>query len=108
MCPVPGGGTDPAPGLERDPRPRSAVCPDQRARQRRLGTAFERRYQITYPSIVTADSGEALLAFGPKLPPNAVPSTMIVDRQGRIAARVIGKTTYSTLTSLIEDTLAEP
>jgi len=69
--------------------------------------AFERRYQITYPSIVTADSGKALLAFGSKLPPNAVPSTMVVDQQGRLAARVIGKTTYGTLTSLIEDTLAE-
>lgn len=69
--------------------------------------AFERRYDITYPSIVTADSGGALLAFGSKLPTNAVPSTMILDRQGRIAARVIGKTTYGTLTSLIKDTLAE-
>jgi thiol-disulfide isomerase/thioredoxin len=69
--------------------------------------AFERRYQISYPSIVTADSGEALLAFGSKLPPNAVPSTMVVDPQGRVAARIIGKTTYGTLTSLIEDTLAE-
>jgi thiol-disulfide isomerase/thioredoxin len=69
--------------------------------------AFERRYKITYPSIVTADSGEALLAFGSKLPPNAVPSTMVVDQQGRLAARIIGKTSYGTLTSLIEDTLAE-
>jgi thiol-disulfide isomerase/thioredoxin len=69
--------------------------------------AFERRYGITYPSITTADSGKALLAFGSKLPPNAVPSTMIVDRQGRLAARIIGKTSYGTLTTLIEDTLAE-
>jgi thiol-disulfide isomerase/thioredoxin len=69
--------------------------------------AFERRYKITYPSIITADSGEALLAFGSKLPPNAVPSTMIIDRQGRLAARIIGKTSYGTLTTLIEDTLAE-
>lgn len=69
--------------------------------------AFERRYDIPYPSIVTADSGGALLAFGSKLPPNAVPSTMIVDREGRIAARIIGKTTYGTLTSLVDDTLAE-
>lgn len=30
--------------------------------------AFERRYDIPYPSIRTADSQEALLAFGPKLP----------------------------------------
>lgn len=69
--------------------------------------AFERRYEIPYPSIVTADSGEALLAFGSKLPPNAVPSTMIVDRQGRVAARIIGKTSHGTLTSLVQDTLAE-
>jgi thiol-disulfide isomerase/thioredoxin len=68
--------------------------------------AFERRYGITYPSITTADSGEALLAFGSQLPPNAVPSTMIVDQQGRLAARIIGKTSYGTLTTLVEDTLA--
>jgi thiol-disulfide isomerase/thioredoxin len=68
--------------------------------------AFERRYDIPYPSIRTADSQEALLAFGPKLPPSAVPSTMIVDREGRLAARVIGATTYSTLSALLEDVVA--
>ena len=70
--------------------------------------AFERRYKITYPSITTADSGPALLAFGRKLPPSAVPSTMIVDRSGRLAARIIGAATYSTLSSLVAETLAEP
>lgn len=69
--------------------------------------AFERRYEITYPSIRTADSQKALLAFGSKLPASAVPSTMIVDREGRLAARVIGKTTYSTLSTLVEDVVAE-
>jgi len=69
--------------------------------------AFERRYKITYPSISTADSGEALLAFGPALPASAVPSTVIVDRQGQIAARIIGATTYGTLSALVEETLAE-
>ncbi len=69
--------------------------------------AFERRYQIRYPSITTADSPEALLAFGPQLPPSAVPSTFIVDRRGRIAARVIGPTTYSTLAAVVEETVAE-
>jgi thiol-disulfide isomerase/thioredoxin len=69
--------------------------------------AFERRYEIPYPSIRTGDSQEALLAFGPKLPPSAVPSTMIVDREGRLAARVIGKTTYGTLSALVEDVLDE-
>jgi thiol-disulfide isomerase/thioredoxin len=69
--------------------------------------AFERQYKITYPSITTADSSEALLAFGPELPASAVPSTIIVDRQGRIAGRIIGATTYGTLSALVEETLAE-
>ena len=69
--------------------------------------AFERRFKITYPSITTADSGEALLAFGPSLPRSAIPSTIVVDRHGRVAARVIGPTTHGTLTSLVAQTLAE-
>lgn len=69
--------------------------------------AFERRYDIPYPSIRTADSQEALLAFGSKLPPSAVPSTIIVDREGRLAARVIGKTDYGSLSALVEDVVAE-
>jgi thiol-disulfide isomerase/thioredoxin len=69
--------------------------------------AFERRYRITYPSITTADSGRALLAFGPQLPPSAVPSTILVDSQGRVAARVIGATSYGTLSSLVEDAVGQ-
>ena len=69
--------------------------------------AFERRYKITYPSIRTDDSGAALLAFGSTLPPSAVPSTMVIDREGRIAARVIGETTYGTLTALVGETVDE-
>lgn len=69
--------------------------------------AFERRYGIPYPSIRTADSQAALLAFGSKLPASAVPSTMIVDREGRLAARVIGKASYGTLSALVEDVLGE-
>ncbi len=70
--------------------------------------AFERRYQITYPSITTADSGRAMLAFGSILPRNAIPSTLVVDRSGRVAARVIGRTTYVTLRELVTEALAEP
>jgi thiol-disulfide isomerase/thioredoxin len=70
--------------------------------------AFERRYKITYPSITTADSGPAMLAFGSVLPRNAIPSTLVVDRRGRVAARVIGRTTYVTLRELVTEALAEP
>lgn len=69
--------------------------------------AFERTFDVTYPSITTADSGKALLAFGGALPRRAVPSTVVVDRKGRVAARVLGATTYSTLKSLVEGILTE-
>ncbi|UMG92246.1 TlpA disulfide reductase family protein [Nocardioides sp. TF02-7] len=67
--------------------------------------AFEERYEIEYPSLTTGTSGAALLAFGPALPPSAVPSTMVVDAEGRLAARVIGPVDETTLTTLITDTL---
>lgn len=69
--------------------------------------AFERKYGITYPSIRTADSSAAMLAFSSILPQNAIPSTVVVDREGRVAARVIGRTTYVTLRALVTDVLAE-
>ena len=69
--------------------------------------AFERNYKITYPSIRTADSAQAMLTFSSILPRNAIPSTLVVDRDGRVAARVIGRTTYLTLRGLVDDVLAE-
>ena len=69
--------------------------------------AFERKYKITYPSIRTADSAAAMLAFSSILPRNAIPSTVLTDREGRVAARVVGKTTYGTLQDLVNDVLAE-
>ncbi|MBZ5733515.1 TlpA family protein disulfide reductase [Nocardioides sp. TRM66260-LWL] len=65
--------------------------------------AFEDRYDLAYPSLTTDTSSAALLAFGPALPPSAVPSTMVVDADGRLAARVIGPVDASTLRALIAD-----
>jgi thiol-disulfide isomerase/thioredoxin len=69
--------------------------------------AHERRFDVSYPSI-TDDEGKALLAFRGSLPPQAIPSTLVVDRAGRVAARVIGQVSESTLRGLVEDALAEP
>lgn len=69
--------------------------------------AFEDSYGIDYPSITTATSSDALLAFGPALPPSAVPSTMVVDANGRLAARIIGPANYTTLSKLVAETAAE-
>lgn len=61
--------------------------------------AFVRTFKVAYPSIADQD-GQVTLAFR-DVPPNAVPSTLILDRQGRIAASVIGATTYDRLTTLL-------
>jgi thiol-disulfide isomerase/thioredoxin len=68
--------------------------------------AHQRRFGVTYPSI-DDDSGRVLLALRGTLPPKAPPSTLVLDRRGRVAYRVLGEVTQATLTGLVEDTLAE-
>lgn len=69
--------------------------------------AFVRTFKVPYPSIVDTD-GQVLLAFNKLLPTSAVPSTLVVDRDARIAARVIGRISYPTLRGLVQDAVAEP
>lgn len=69
--------------------------------------AFERRYAVPYPSVRSEDSSTAMLAFGSYLSAAAVPSTVIVDPEGRVAARMLGPTTYSTLDAVLGDLLDE-
>jgi len=64
--------------------------------------AFVRHYKIPYDSIYDPD-GRTLLAFHDTLPPNSIPSTVILDRQGRVAASVIGEVTRTTLDDLVHD-----
>jgi thiol-disulfide isomerase/thioredoxin len=68
--------------------------------------AFVRSFKVPYPSVVDTD-GLVLLAFNKILPVSAVPSTLVLDRDGRIAARVIGRINYSTLRGLVDDAVAE-
>lgn len=67
--------------------------------------AFVRATGVTFPSIFDPDGG-LLLEFAGQLPPSAIPSTLLVDPQGRIAARVIGVTTETTMLGLIDDLAA--
>lgn len=64
--------------------------------------SFEEEFEITYPS-VDDTAGTALLAFRDTLPPAAIPSTLVIDREGRMAARVLGPIGESSLQGLIED-----
>lgn len=52
--------------------------------------AFSETFGITYPSILDAGEGAVQLAFSGSVAPNAVPTTLVIDRQGRVAARVLG------------------
>ncbi|RXZ72706.1 TlpA family protein disulfide reductase [Agromyces albus] len=74
------------------------------------GTAasFEEKYGVTYPSILDVNSGEAQLAFSGPVPPAAVPTTIVLDQEGRVAARVLGQLdSASILESIIDQLLAE-
>jgi thiol-disulfide isomerase/thioredoxin len=67
---------------------------------------FEEEFGVTYPSVVDTD-GRRMLAFRDTLPPNAIPTSLVIDQDGNLAARVLGEVTESTLRGLIEDVLAE-
>jgi thiol-disulfide isomerase/thioredoxin len=66
--------------------------------------AFLRANKITYPSLQD-DGGATLLSLRGKA--NTTPTTLVLDRQGRIAARVSGPVTAATLTGLVNDVLGE-
>lgn len=69
--------------------------------------AFERTYQLPYSSLLDARDGGALLALRGEVPPQAVPTTLVLDREGRVAARVLGRVDGSTLRGLLDDVLEE-
>ena len=68
--------------------------------------AFERRFDVPYDSIYDPD-GRTLLAFHGTLSPNSIPSTVVIDRQGRVAASVIGSVSRTTLDDLVDDARGE-
>ena len=64
--------------------------------------AFVRNFGVPYPSIYDSD-GSQLLGFRDTLPPDAIPSTLVIDSHGRVAARVLGPVDQSTLVGLVSD-----
>ena len=64
--------------------------------------AFVRDLEVAYPSIYSGD-GAALFAFAGTLGPRSIPSTVVLDAQGRIAASVQGRVpSVRTLVALVE------
>ena len=61
--------------------------------------AFQRRFKLPYPTII---DDSILIGFKGSLPANAIPSTVILDKNGKVAARISGTVTVAALSELIE------
>ena len=66
--------------------------------------AFARRFALPYPTLI---DDSVLIGFRKSLPANAIPSTVLIDKRGNVAARISGEVTYSSLAELIEKVSAE-
>ncbi|MFD8752115.1 TlpA family protein disulfide reductase [Kitasatospora sp. NPDC059577] len=68
---------------------------------------FEQEQGVAYPSIFDP-AGTQLLKF-PKgsLNPQSIPTTLIIDRDGKLAARAVGGTTEDALESILQPVVAE-
>lgn len=68
--------------------------------QREAAQAFVRRFEVPYPSLFDPD-GSSLLGLRPRV--SAIPSTVVIDPDGMVAATVLGEVTSSTLVELVHD-----
>jgi thiol-disulfide isomerase/thioredoxin len=65
---------------------------------------FARQLAVPYPNFI---DDSLLLGFRNTLPANAIPTTVVIDKQGRVAARISGPATVAGLSNLIERLTAE-
>ncbi len=68
--------------------------------------SFVERFGIEYPNVIDRD-GVLQLGFRDSLPPRAIPSTLVIDRSGKVAARVLGAVSESSLRGVIEAVAGE-
>ncbi len=69
---------------------------------------FEKAHGVTYPSLLDAEDNAVLIAFSKSVPPNATPVTLILDKEGRVAARFSGLiTSPSVVADVVTNLLAE-
>ena len=66
--------------------------------------AFSRRLAMPYPTFI---DDSLLIGFKGSLPANAIPSTVLIDKSGRVAARISGEVTVTSLSKLIRKLAAE-
>jgi thiol-disulfide isomerase/thioredoxin len=65
---------------------------------------FIDRFGLTFPSL---RSDDVLLEFNDAMIANAIPTTLVIDKDGLIAARISGEATFTGLSALIDEVLSE-
>jgi peroxiredoxin len=68
--------------------------------------AFTQSFRVDYPSLNDPSDGIAL-AFQSTVPPAGIPTTLVIDRTGHVAARIVGQVTYYSLSKLIASVRAQ-
>ncbi|MCJ0874141.1 TlpA disulfide reductase family protein [Streptomyces sp. AP-93] len=93
--------------LEAAGQPVAFVGINTRDNTKQNAASFEETYGITYPSLFDPN-GKLMLRF-PKgtLNPNAIPSTIVLDKDGKIASRTLAAVSEKKLRSMIDPLLAE-
>lgn len=70
--------------------------------------AFNRRFGIEYRTMMDQEGGGSVsLAFSGVVSPQAVPTTLVITRDGKVASRVLGRIDKSVLRELIETVIEE-
>ena len=64
--------------------------------------AFDRKFKVNFPSIIDAKTGTVVLAFTGVVTPQAVPTTLVIDADGNVSARVLGRIDKAILKALIK------
>lgn len=68
--------------------------------------AYEKKFGITFPSLDDY-SQKSLLGFKDSLPAQGIPTTWIIDADGKVAVRIfVDNLTASTLAGLVDDVIA--
>jgi len=70
--------------------------------------AFVDTYDIPYANVLDVEDNAVQLAFAARTAPNATPSTLVLDPEGRVSSRILGPVDPSTLTTLIATAAATP
>jgi thiol-disulfide isomerase/thioredoxin len=61
--------------------------------------SYVKHFNITYPSL----ADDSIIAkFHGNFPPNAIPTSLVIDAQGRVAARISGEVTTSLLKDILQ------